>query len=84
MNRKQVVAVWVGILAAVLTLLYPVCGSNSKIDTDTDFRAVHQYLFTWPTDLARIDYGKTAMQLGIIVLLTGGVAVSLRQNRPLV
>jgi len=82
MNHKQSVAVWIGILAAVLTLLYPVCDTNSKMTDETDFSAVHHYIFTWPSDLARVDYGKTLMQIGMIVLLTGGVVLSLRRNRP--
>lgn len=82
MNNKQTVAVWIGILALVLTLLYPVCNTNSKNTNETDFSAVHQYIFTWPSDLARVDYGKTLMQGGIVVLLTGGVVLSLRQDRP--
>ncbi len=82
MNNKQTVAVWIGILALVLTLLYPVCDTNAKMTDETDFSAVHHYIFTWPSDQARIDYGKTLMQIGIIVLLTGGVVLSLRQDRP--
>ncbi len=81
MNIKQTVAAWIGILAAVLTLLYPVCDTSTKMVTETDFSAVHRYLFTWPSDQVRIDYGKTTLQLGIIVLLTGGAVLSLRSNR---
>lgn len=81
MNIKQTIAAWIGILAAVLTLLYPVCDTNSRNINGTDFNAVHRYLFTWPSDQARVDYGKTTLQLGIIVLLTGGAVLSLRSNR---
>lgn len=45
MNHKQSVAVWIGVLAAVLTLLYPVCDTNSKMTDETDFSAVHHYIF---------------------------------------
>ena len=76
LNRKQLLTLWVGIGAGVLTLLYPVCAGTGKNLADSDFATVHQYLYSWP--LLPVDYGRTLFQLGIVALLTVGALVSFR------
>jgi hypothetical protein len=65
-----------GFLAGILTLLFPVCNTSSKMVDEVDFLAVHSYLFAWPSPT--VDYGRTLLQLGIVALLTFGAMHSLR------
>ena len=75
-NRRQLIALWVGILFGVLTCLYPVCNDGDKMPYEADFFASHRYLYTWPSR-QDIDFGRTALQLVIVALLTFGAIVTL-------
>ena len=80
MNRTQLVVLWLGIAGIVLSLLFPVCRVNSRMPGQSDFLAVHRYLFTWPS--VDVDYGRTALQLGIVLtVMLGGILTAQRPGQ---
>ena len=73
---RKTFVVLCGIIAGILTLLFPVCDNTTKMTDQPDFLAVHSYLFTWPSQ--SVDYGRTLLQLGLVALLTFGALFSLK------
>lgn len=76
LDQKQAWVMLTGIIAGVLTLLFPVCNNSSKMVDEADFFAVHSYLFAWP--LQSVDYERTLLQLGLVGLLTWGALISVK------
>lgn len=83
MNKKQTVVMWVAILVIVVMCLYPPWAEVDRVKT-LGWSLIwlpHKTSSGYVHTLAEIDFQRLYLQFAIVVLITGGLIVTLRTKK---
>ena len=86
MNKKQKVVMWVGIIIIVLMTLFPVERTRHTVsgfrDGSSDYGYEYEVNFLFLMEPYQIEFSKLLLQYTVVILITGGLIVTLKDKKP--